>query len=63
MYGELPEGPQFPSPVVGKHNPKLQFFGEGGGWLGTHLLSNFGGKGRILLHFDNLKLIFLFILR
>lgn len=32
MYGELPEGPQFPSPVVGKHNPKLQFFEGGGCW-------------------------------
>lgn len=27
MYGGLPKGPQFPSPVVGKHNPKLQIFG------------------------------------
>lgn len=62
MHGELPEGPQFPSPVVGKHNPKLQFF-LGGRWLGTHLLSKFGGKGKILLHIDNLKLIFFFILR
>ena len=62
MYGELAEGPRFPSPVVGKHNPKLQFF-LGGRLLGTHLLSKFGAKGKILLHIGNLKLIFLFILR
>ncbi|CAO2630616.1 hypothetical protein LEMLEM_LOCUS20955 [Lemmus lemmus] len=41
----------------------LSFSFFGGRWLGTHFLSKFGGKGKILLHIGNLKLIFLFVLR